>query len=326
MGKLTGPETGGGGGAPTNAEYLTLSFNATLTDERLFTPGTNLSAVDGGPGGAYTLNAASSGAPVNAQYLVVALDGTLTDERKLTAGTAISFVDGGAGADLTLSVAAFGITTALIANKNVTFGKIQDLAAFSVFGKFNAGVGTGADIVAADETVLGRTATGNLTFAQLATGQITNAAVTYAKIQNVTDARLLGRSAGGAGAPQELTVASPVTLAGGILDFDETVALGNNARVAVSENSGATIGTRRRINFVEGSNVTLTITDDAGNEEIDVTIAAAGAASPDISTCLLTPTSSETITTNKAAVTYGFYAITGAFNLTIQGNSKFRIS
>lgn len=49
-----------------------------------------------------------------------------------------------------------------------------------------------------------------------------------------------------------------------------------NARLAVSKNSGATVGTRRRINFIEGTNVTLTVADDAGNEEIDVTIAAAG--------------------------------------------------
>ncbi len=33
------------------------------------------------------------------------------------------------------------------------------------------------------------------------------------------------------------------------------------------------MGERRRINFIEGGNVTLTVTDDAGNEEVDVTIA-----------------------------------------------------
>lgn len=49
-----------------------------------------------------------------------------------------------------------------------------------------------------------------------------------------------------------------------------------NCRVAVNKNSGATVGTRRRINFIEGSNVTLTVADDAGSEEVDVTIASAG--------------------------------------------------
>lgn len=79
-----------------------------------------------------------------------------------------------------------------------------------------------------------------------------------------------------------LAVGSPITLTDGgannpvTLDFDEAVALGNNARVSVNKNSGATVGTRRRINFIEGTNVTLTIADDAGNEEVDVTIAASG--------------------------------------------------
>ena len=46
---------------------------------------------------------------------------------------------------------------------------------------------------------------------------------------------------------------------------------------AVSKNDGADIGVRRRINFREGANVTLTIADDPINHEIDVTIASAGA-------------------------------------------------
>lgn len=61
-----------------------------------------------------------------------------------------------------------------------------------------------------------------------------------------------------------------------LVDGDIPSTLSANARVAVSKNSGATVGTRRRINFIEGSNITLTIADDAGNEEIDVTIAASG--------------------------------------------------
>ena len=79
-----------------------------------------------------------------------------------------------------------------------------------------------------------------------------------------------------------LAVGSPITLSDGgannpvTLDFDETVTLGNNARVAVAKNSGATVGTRRKLNFIEGTNVTLTVADDPGNEEVDVTVAASG--------------------------------------------------
>ncbi len=48
-------------------------------------------------------------------------------------------------------------------------------------------------------------------------GKIGAKAVTYAKIQDVADARLLGRSAGTTGVVQELTVGSGLTLSGGSL-------------------------------------------------------------------------------------------------------------
>ena len=45
--------------------------------------------------------------------------------------------------------------------------------------------------------------------------------------------------------------------------------------LVVRKNSGADVGTRPRLNFIEGSNVTLTVADDAGGDEIDITIDAA---------------------------------------------------
>jgi hypothetical protein len=49
------------------------------------------------------------------------------------------------------------------------------------------------------------------------------------------------------------------------------------ARVSVRKNSGgANVGSRRRLNLIEGANVTLTTTDDAVDEEVEVTIAASG--------------------------------------------------
>lgn len=49
--------------------------------------------------------------------------------------------------------------------------------------------------------------------------------------------------------------------------------LDSNARVNVKK-AGVSVGIRRGINLVEGSNITLTVSDDSGNEEVDVTIAA----------------------------------------------------
>jgi hypothetical protein len=92
---------------------------------------------------------------------------------------------------------------------------IRDSAGFSVIGKSTTGSGDPADIVAADGTVLGRTSAGNLVFAQVATDQVTDAAVTYAKIQDIsaTD-RLLGRDTAGSGDTEELTVGGGVEFTG----------------------------------------------------------------------------------------------------------------
>jgi hypothetical protein len=43
-------------------------------------------------------------------------------------------------------------------------------------------------------------------------------------------------------------------------------------RVTVRKNSGADVGTRTRLNLIEGSNVTMTVADDAGSNEVDITI------------------------------------------------------
>lgn len=53
--------------------------------------------------------------------------------------------------------------------------------------------------------------------ADIATSDLANGAVTYEKIQNVSDVRLLGRSAGSAGSPQEITLGTGLSLAAGQL-------------------------------------------------------------------------------------------------------------
>ena len=47
-------------------------------------------------------------------------------------------------------------------------------------------------------------------------------------------------------------------------------------QVTVRKNSGADVGTRPRLNFIEGTNVTLTVADDAGSNEVDITVTSAG--------------------------------------------------
>lgn len=131
-GFLTGG--GGSGGAPTNAEYVVMSLNGTLTNERVLTPGTGISLTDAGAGSTATIantgvtslvagtgisvssatggvtvtSTVSSGAPVDAQYVTLATDGTLTNERVLTAGTGISITDAGAGSTVTIAATGGG--------------------------------------------------------------------------------------------------------------------------------------------------------------------------------------------------------------------------
>jgi hypothetical protein len=51
--------TGGGGGAPVSAQYLTLALNGTLSAERRFVPRAGLEATDGGVNADYTLDLAT---------------------------------------------------------------------------------------------------------------------------------------------------------------------------------------------------------------------------------------------------------------------------
>ena len=51
------------------------------------------------------------------------------------------------------------------------------------------------------------------------------------------------------------------------------------AGVTIRKNTGANVGSRPRLNLIEGTNVTLTVTDDPASAEIDVTISASGVAS-----------------------------------------------
>ena len=109
---------------------------------------------------------------------------------------------------------------------------------------------------------------------------IDNDAVTYAKIQNVTDARLLGRSAGSSGDVQELTVSAPLALSGGALGLSgnrgsATVNFGafpgsSDARTTVTGQTGILSGSRVRA-WIEATATTDHSADEHWVETIDVT-------------------------------------------------------
>jgi len=49
-----------------------------------------------------------------------------------------------------------------------------------------------------------------------------------------------------------------------------------NARITIRKNSGSNIGTRRRLNFIEGSGISINVEDDNANEEVKLTISSTG--------------------------------------------------
>ena len=148
--------------------------------------------------------------------------------------------------------------------------ELRDSAAISVIGRSVNSVGDPAGIAAASSGDILRVAGAPpvLGFGHIPQSSVTDLVADLADL--VPNTRLI-------------STGSPLTGGGDLsadrtLDFDETVDIGNNARVKVSK-AGAGVGVRREINFIEGTNITLTITDDAPNERVDVTINASGGGS-----------------------------------------------
>ena len=115
-----------------------------------------------------------------------------------------------------------------------------------------------------------------LTFSVFGDSSIAADSVDNTKLANQAQATVKGRAAGtGTGDPVDLSADQVV----GVLNTATTdlaasllpATVDANARIVVEKN-GTAIGTRRSINFIEGSNVTLTVADDSSNEEVDVTI------------------------------------------------------
>ena len=102
------------------------------------------------------------------------------------------------------------------------------------------------------------------------------------KLQQTTLATVKGRAAGvGTGNVSDLSAdqligvlnaASSATLNAARVSDPATA--DTNSRVAVFNGSDVSAtGTRRAVRFIAGSNVTISVTDDSSNEEVEVTIA-----------------------------------------------------
>lgn len=134
------------------------------------------------------------------------------------------------------------LVTANIGNSQITFAKIQNITTDRLVGRDTAGTGATEEIaVSGGIEFTGATAirtsafTGDVTKAAGGTAlTIANDAVTYAKMQNVTASRILGRGDSGSGDPQELTADQGVDISG-------TVVIGPRRYTNTSVPAGNTI-------------------------------------------------------------------------------------
>lgn len=126
----SGGSGGGGGGAPVDATYLALSTNGTLTNERVFTPGSGLIATDGGAGSTYTVGVDNNVVATTSGSTFAQLTGSLQSIAGglsyLVGGTNISVVSASNG-QVTIGVPAG--TFAGVGNAFVTIGAASGLTA-----------------------------------------------------------------------------------------------------------------------------------------------------------------------------------------------------
>lgn len=97
------------------------------------------------------------------------------------------------------------------------------------------------------------------------------AVVTYAKIQNVTAARVLGRETSGAGSAQELTLGTGLSLTGTVLDAVPTVIPTPTIEFSVD---GTSVGTRSQLNFAadDDDEIEWRVADDSVNDRVNVRV------------------------------------------------------
>lgn len=194
-------------------------------------------------------------------------------------GTRVLLKDQSQGSDNGI----YTLTTAAASGVSPVFTRADDFNtnaevdagafAFVLSGTTNAGK---QFVQTADNPTLDTT---SLTFSILADSSINDDSISNAKLENMDANRIKGATT--SGDPNDLSADQVITVLNtastSTLDSARIASvLDSNARTAISV-AGSAAGTRRKINFIAGSNVSISAVDDSGNEEVDVTISSTAA-------------------------------------------------
>ncbi len=234
--------------APTNASYVVMGADGTLTDERVLTTTATVAVTDGGAGSTVTLDVPDNAITdaklrQSAGWSVIGRSASSTgDVADITAASDNRVLaTNGSGAVDWVTVKA-----GMIANNAVTDAKLRTSAALSVVGRSANSTGNVADIsaTAASGAVL-RESGSTLGFGTVGTAGLAANAVTDAIIRQGAAHTLIGRSANSTGNVADISLATDEGIfnVAGVLTSQKTKLA--NIDATVQSPAQGTEGTRK---------------------------------------------------------------------------------